>query len=393
MKIFWFPRLQSDTDKYHITTWREMTKELKLRGHDVRIAVAGPSVENYFNCRYIRIPIIRKKFIRIITFFTNSLFIFIRECLADSPDVIILDIFTAWLAVPARIILRGKSRPTIIVDSRNPHYNTMPFKRPELYDLFNFNYSRFGLFISSIYSDGVTVITPFYKQHLIRDFNFVKKPIEVWSSGVDADIFSPSEFSHTTRPDYLTDKFVIMQHGEVSPNRGILESIKAISLISNRNICLAMMGGFIRNDGMEPKIRQLIRKLNLEDRVYLIPKVDYKEVPKYLSYCDCAIMAYPNIEYWNYNNPIKLYEYLAMGKVVIVTDMITFRDVMGDNKCAVYIPDNRPEYIADAISRCYASRDSLVERGKAGRVIVENGKTWQAQAKKLNDFIDSVRSK
>ena len=55
-----------------------------------------------------------------------------------------------------------------------------------------------------------------------------------------------------------------------------------------------------------------------------------------------------------------------MGKVVISTDMWTFREVMGNKNCAYYLKDNSPECIAEAINICYQNRDLMEEWGKEG---------------------------
>jgi len=97
-------------------------------------------------------------------------------------------------------------------------------------------------------------------------------------------------------------------------------------------------------------------------------------------------MAYPDIEYWNNNNPIKLLEYLAMGKVVICTNMWTFRDVIDNKKCGYYIPDNQPKTIANAINACYENRKLLDEWGKEGIEIIKKRFTWNKQAERLYKF-------
>ena len=77
----------------------------------------------------------------------------------------------------------------------------------------------------------------------------------------------------------------------------------------------------------------------------------YQDVPRYVNLCDVGIMAYPNSEYWKYNNPIKLLEYLALGKPVIVRDMITFRSVVGGHAGAVFIQDHCREPLLTPLSK------------------------------------------
>ena len=72
MRILRFPRLQFDIDKLHITTWREMYNELQNVGISVKIAVGGKDTDRILNIPYIRIPIFRIKFLRILTFWISG---------------------------------------------------------------------------------------------------------------------------------------------------------------------------------------------------------------------------------------------------------------------------------------------------------------------------------
>lgn len=178
-----------------------------------------------------------------------------------------------------------------------------------------------------------------------------------------------------------------MQHGEFSFNRGIFETIEAMSLLDRDDICMVLLGSGIAGQ----EITEKIKGMGLAEKIHVLPPVPHKDVINYIRYCNCAVMAYPNIEYWNNNNPIKLLEYYAMGKVVICTDMWTFRDVAGDRKCAYYINDNAPEKIAKAIDYCYENRGSLVEWGKTGIDAVRERFTWHRHAKTLLDFAGQLR--
>ena len=387
MKILWFPRLQFDIDKLHMTTWREMCRELEQGWKcDVRIAIAGKPSGNIFNQDYIPIFIIRKKILRLLTFWIFGYARFIYYCFVFKPDVVILDIFTTWFSIPFSIL--PKRKMSIIVDNRTPFYNIFPNKRTwedrimEFYIKLSYRYCKYFL-------DGMTVITDYYKQYVCSHFGFSPSSIGVWGSGADIDIFSPEKVSACRRPDFLRGKFVLMQHGEIGYNRGALETVEAMKLVNKEDIALVFIG-----DGYaKPEILQMIKRLNLGGRVYFLPIIPYPEVPMHISYCDCAIMAYPDMEYWNNNNPIKLFEYLAMGKLVICTDILTFRNVTGNRRCVRYIKQNDAETIAGAINYCYENRGSLGVWGREGIEIVRENFTWRRQSGNLLSFIEKLRKK
>ena len=64
------------------------------------------------------------------------------------------------------------------------------------------------------------------------------------------------------------------------------------------------------NGAAAEPLQKLADDLQLRDSFLHLPAVPYREVPRYVNLCDVGIMAYPDNEYWKYNNPIKLLEYL-----------------------------------------------------------------------------------
>ncbi len=391
MKILWFPRLQFDIDSLHLTTWREMCRELEQSFHcNVRIAIAGKPTGNVFDRSYISIPIVRRKFLRILSFLFFGYLKFLLNFLTFRPHVVILDIYSIWFSFP--FVLVPRNRSLFIVDNRTPFLNsesdndTIKNRATNLYIKLSYWYCK-------VFLGGMTTITDYYKQQVCKDFGFNNSVIGVWGSGVDVDKFLPKEYEFSDRPSFLKDKFVIMQHGQISYIRGLFETIEALSVVKQNDICLVIIGDAVAGNKAKDDILQLIKKLKIEKSVYVLPPVPHKEMPLYLSYSDCAIMAYPQIEYWNNNNPIKLLEYLAMGKIVICTEMWTFKNVMKNQKCVYYIKNNDPQSIAGAIEYCYENRGLLNEWGKDGIEIVRERHTWQKQSKNLLNFVEQLRKR
>lgn len=387
MKILWFPRLQFDIDKLHITTWREMRKELEAGAHRVKIAIAGNDVSGTFD-RYIRIPIIRRKFLRIITFLFNGYFKFIWNYIRLKPDCVILDLYSIWFSIPLAVLFKKKT--VFIVDNRTPFYNSAPrdagFKDKIMrwYTGLCYGYCR-------VYLAGMTVITENYKKQVCRDYNFDYDRVGVWGSGVDLERFRIDEYERKNK-EFFPGKFILIQHGEISLNRGLLETVEALHLLNKTDIVFVMIGDVAGGSSAKSMLLQKISRFHLEDKVYILPAVPYADIPRYLKYCDCAVMAYPNIEYWNNNNPIKLIEYMAMGKMVLCTDMWTFRDVAGNRKFVRYIADNKPASIAAGIDYCYQNRMYLDQWGREGLETVKERFTWGRQADNLLRFITQLKN-
>lgn len=388
MKMLWFPRIQFDIAKLHIATRGEMSQAIEKKGWEVKIAVTSNKrygLDYLFN-NYVIVPIIKIKYLRILSFWIIGFILFIYHYFKFNPAVVIVDIFSVWFTIP--FVLFQSQKKLFIMDNRSPFYNELEGESPikdkimEIYTALSFNYCKY-------YLNGMAVVTKNFKNHVIKKYRFPKHLICVWENGVDIEKFSFSKFKNIEIPNLLKDKFVLLQHGAQTLNRGLLETIEAMSLINMKDIVLILIGdGPAKNE-----IHEKIKKYKLEKKVYVLPPVPKDEIPKYIRWCNCAIMAYPNIEYWNNNNPLKLLEYFAMGKVVICTDMWTFRHIAGDRKCVYYLKNNDSETIARAINYCYKNKEKLKDWGEEGIEIIKQEFTWDKQASKLIDFIKQLQGK
>lgn len=90
------------------------------------------------------------------------------------------------------------------------------------------------------------------------------------------------------------------------------------------------------------ELRQLREKYNMSDRVILTGKKPYSEIPTLIATSDiCLLPAYPTEKIMRDIVPIKMYEYMAMGKPVISTKLPGVVKEFGEGKGVVYV--DRPE--------------------------------------------------
>jgi len=121
--------------------------------------------------------------------------------------------------------------------------------------------------------------------------------------------------------------------------------------------------------------------------------VDYAEVPKYIAMCDVGIVPLPDLPYWRFQCPLKLLEYLAMKKVVIVTDIPAHRAIIGKEKCGIYISSVKPIGIAKSITYAYNNKEKLGKWGEIGRTIIKQEYTWEKVARDLENYLLSIDEK
>jgi glycosyltransferase involved in cell wall biosynthesis len=114
---------------------------------------------------------------------------------------------------------------------------------------------------------------------------------------------------------------------------GMKEVAESLSRNDNENIKLMIVG--------EGNLYKLLNKMksgnNLNEKLILTGKISFEEIPKHIASADiCLLPAYKNEIMMNIV-PIKIYEYMAMGKPVIATNLPGLKKKFGNNNGIIYI--------------------------------------------------------
>lgn len=245
--------------------------------------------------------------------------------------------------------------------------------------------------------DGMTIITDLMKKQICTKFNIDPDWVGVWSSGVSSELFSYEKYFHNgidLREKFrLNGSFIICYHGAFSQSRGLIDAIDALSIVKDRypDVVLFLLGtGSTKTLG---EMKKAIQSNELQDRVVLHNAVDYVEVPKYIAMCDVGIVPLHDLPQWRNQCPLKLLEYLAMKKAVMLTDIPCHREIVRTDECGIYLSSTSPSGIAKSIAFAYDNKDKLEEWGAKGRAIVENKYTWEQIAANLDDYLRLIENK
>jgi glycosyltransferase involved in cell wall biosynthesis len=236
--------------------------------------------------------------------------------------------------------------------------------------------------------DGLSFITPFMKEYILEGYKLKQLKTVCWSSGVDPALFDPEKYK-SERND---DAFKILYHGGISISRGNLDLIKAVhSLVGGGyKIELTQVGILV-----DKEIEDYCDENNITSWCKLLPPVSLVEIPQLIADCDLPVLPFPDFMAWRVSSPIKLMEYLAMGKKVLVPNMECFTNVFASRTDIVFYYDTKNDdpirTIADSI-RFIVDKKKLVSRNffPEIRQFVTDNYTWEKQAAKLFEFCKSL---
>jgi len=130
------------------------------------------------------------------------------------------------------------------------------------------------------------------------------------------------------------------------------------------------------------ELQEIKEKYDLQNRIILTGKKPYQEIPSFIAASDICLLPAYNNAIMRHIVPIKLYEYMAMGKPVISTKLPGVMKEFAYDNGVVYV--NRPEEVVKKASELMANQN-LAQLGAEAREFVENF-SWD----KIIDGFESI---
>ena len=200
----------------------------------------------------------------------------------------------------------------------------------------------------------------------------------------------------------LYDSYVV--EGQTRPSLVYAGSIRAIRGLydmlelachlktSYPNILLRLVGPFA-STAEESKVRELVRSYEVDDNVDLLGRVSYVEVHRQIAQSDIGlVLLHPDPNYLN-SLPTKLFEYMMMGKPVVISDFPLWRKIVQDSGCGLPVDPLNPEAVRQAVMQLLEDRPLRQEMGNRGREAVLRKYNWDGQGRKLVEFCQELLKK
>jgi glycosyltransferase involved in cell wall biosynthesis len=383
--ITWLSYLILDV---HLHTSRalEIMRHMESIGyHNALIATRSANyIPKNSNQHLILFPLRYKELISQILF-TMCVFLYLPiHILKEKPRFIIVSAdFSIFGTIPCALIARVM-RTKFVLDVRSTPVDESvclsAFLRKQIFSI--------SVLVAKKLYSGFTIITSMMKKELCFQYKIYPQKVGIWTSGVTLDSFNPIESVESGRDLRkqlgLENKFIVFYHGSLSNHRGITKAIEAIRLIGQNypDVVLFLLGSPIY-----PKLEELLKESPLNSQVLVHSPVAYHDVPKFISFADVCIIPLPDMPFWRAQSPLKLLEYLAMEKTVIVSDIPAHINVIGIQPCGIYLQSVTPEEIATCIKYAYENKYRLKQWGKFGRIIIQEKFTWQKIALDLERYL------
>lgn len=372
-RVLWVDLSRFDT-KPNKSPWLEMGSGLSARGFQTNIltsfAKAPYSSPDHGDIEILSFRSSPRTVIFRVVLLLKIGFWLLRN--AKRSDVVILPPGGLYLAPLLRLM--GCKRLHL-------DFRTVPVEIHGMADKLNrFVYWKLPVRLFSSLCRSFSFITLRLQQQVETEFNRQFVPATQWCSGVNTEMFLNSE------PDDQ-ETFTLFYHGTITANRGLASVVEALGIVLGRRelpIRLRIVGA---GSGVG-EVLETVERLRLGERVDYVGLVPYSDMPEEIAKADLCICPLPNRPEWNVSSPLKVFEYLAAGKPIIVTRIPAHEDVLGDEAFIVWSATDDSEGMADAIEQGYDNRHSLHAVAEREAAQFATRFDWSVQSAVLAGFLE-----
>lgn len=232
----------------------------------------------------------------------------------------------------------------------------------------------------------VVVSGPMKDELMARGIN--KSKILVNPNGVDPDRYSPKIDGSRVRSRYgLDGKTVVGFIGTFGPWHGAEVLADAFGILlraypeKRDSLRLLMIG-----DGIKmTEVKKAMSHHGIAEAVVLTGLVPQEEGPAHLAACD--ILASPHVPNSDgtpfFGSPTKLFEYMAMGKAIVASDLDQIGEVLEHDRTAWMVKPGDAEALASGLKVLIADPERRARLGAAARLEAVSKHTWKEHTRRI----------
>jgi len=238
----------------------------------------------------------------------------------------------------------------------------------------------------------ITVVSKPMKEELIKR-GLPEGKILVNYNGVDIEEFNPNiDGLKIKKKLNLEDKIIIGAVSTFGAWHGMPVLAQAIKPIVQQfqipNSKFQIHFLFIGDGVQRPECERIIREAEMENYVTFTGTVSYTEIPKYLAACDILVSPHvPNPDGTPFfGSPTKLFEYMAMGKGIVASNLAQIGEVLKDRQTALLVSPGNIDSLFYGIIELIKDGDLRNTLGRNAREEVVKKYTWQQNVQNLLSF-------
>ncbi|MEM8677105.1 MAG: glycosyltransferase family 4 protein [Cyanobacteria bacterium P01_G01_bin.67] len=233
--------------------------------------------------------------------------------------------------------------------------------------------------------DVIACVSSTLKEILVEEIGIDADKIVLVSNGVDTQFLN----SQLHEPKRLFSGFTIGFVGSLYSWAGLGLLLEAISELKEEGYQIFLV---IVGDGeMEQVWSDQAQALGLAEQIKFVGRVTWQEVPQYIAGCDIGYSGQILLQMGKmYLSPMKLYEYMSMGKPVIASAFEDAQRLVIEEETGFLFPPGNKSSLKQAILKAVLAQDRLPSMGQKARSQIEAKHSWTNRVQHLVEETEKI---
>jgi len=185
----------------------------------------------------------------------------------------------------------------------------------------------------------------------------------------------------------MDKKILIIQGVGINENRGAEEAVEMMQFLPDEFLLL-----FIGRGTIIEKLKQMVKELNLENKVQFIDVLPYHQMMNYTRQSFLGLI-FEKIDFTDEHNfalPNRFFDYIKAGIPVLSTKAVEIKALIEKYNIGTFVDNLNPAHLAEKIIQI--SKDiSNYNCWKSNTAKAANDLCWENEEKKLFEFMNHIQ--
>ncbi len=218
--------------------------------------------------------------------------------------------------------------------------------------------------------------------------HYSKEKVRLVTAAANTEMFSPTVDGSSIRREFSLEQAKVVGYaGSFAPWHGMENLLQAMRIVAGRSpkVRLLLIG-----PGPEAA-KALSSRLGLDSHAIFTGAVPYDSVPRYLAACDALVAPYSSKYGGDLYSYVKIYEYLAVGKPVITTNVVPDATLLRATNALIIVPSDDPPSLAQAILDLLEDEEMQSLLSQRARIVASEH-SWRGYARQLSQLLQETVS-
>lgn len=186
-------------------------------------------------------------------------------------------------------------------------------------------------------------------------------------------------------------KLQLIYVGFIQKERGLETVIHALKRVRERINCLIKFI-IIGNGKYLEQLKMLVKEQSIDDIVEFKDWMKNTLIPQYIYESYIGVIPHTKTEHSETTIPNKLFDFMACGKPVIVSDAKPLKRIVEEEKCGLVFESGNVDSFVNAVTQLINNPSMAQEIGKRGVEAVKRRYNWEYDSFVLKEVIERFKN-